>query len=136
MNLPDMDYDHRHVDHRVTILVVDDDWLNRELMEALLESAGYAVLLAAGGDVGFRLAQEHHPHLILVDVRLRYDTEGYELCRQLKANPATADIRVAMLTAMEGDADRQMAREAGADAFISRMLDTPLLLERISELID
>jgi CheY-like chemotaxis protein len=119
-----------------TILVVDDEWMNRELMEALFQSVGYGVLLAHNGEKGLQLALEHQPDLVLVDVRLRYETEGYDLCRQLKSNPQTAHLKVAMLTAMESQQDRRAAVEAGADDFISRMLDTPVLLDRISTLLE
>lgn len=118
-----------------TILVVDDEWMNRELMEALFQSVGYRVLLANNGEKGLQLALEYQPDLVLVDVRLRYETEGYDLCRQLKSNPQTKHLKVAMLTAMESEQDRRAAIEAGADEFISRMLDTPVLLERIEALL-
>jgi CheY-like chemotaxis protein len=118
-----------------TILVIDDEWMNRELMEALLESAGYQVLLAGNSEKGMQIATAQQPDLVLVDVRLRYDTEGYDFCRQIKRTPETSSIRVAILTAMESEADRRAAQAAGADDFISRMLDTPVLLERIAALL-
>jgi CheY-like chemotaxis protein len=119
-----------------TILVVDDDWMNRELMEALLESAGYSVLLANNAEKGWQIVLEKQPDMVLVDVRLRYETEGYDLCRRIKSTPATENICVAMLTAMEGEADRRAAQEAGADEFISRMLEAPALLSRIAALLE
>lgn len=118
-----------------TILVVDDEWMNRELMEALLQSVGYRVLLAHNAERGWEMAQTHQPELVLVDVRLRDETDGYELCSRLKTDPATSQLRVAMLTAMESEADRQAAVQAGADEFISRMLEAPALLERIEALL-
>jgi two-component system cell cycle response regulator DivK len=118
-----------------TILVIDDEWMNRELMEALLQSAGYQALLANNAEKGLELAREHLPDLVLVDVRLRHENEGYALVKSLKADPKTEQIKVAMLTAMEGEADRRAAQEAGADDFISRMLDTPVLLQRIAALL-
>ena len=76
-----------------TILVVDDEWMNRELMQAVLESAGYRVLLAAGSADALELAHAEKPNLVIMDVRLRYPTEGYDLCRKLKSDPAMASTR-------------------------------------------
>ncbi|HEX2622200.1 MAG TPA: response regulator [Phototrophicaceae bacterium] len=118
------------------ILVVDDEWLNRELMEAVLQSAGYQVLLASNTERGLKLALEHEPDLILVDVRLGYETEGYDLCLKIRQNPKIARLRVAMLTAMDSDMDRRKAQTAGADGFISRMVEAPELLDQIAGLLN
>lgn len=117
------------------ILVVDDDPINRELMEALLMIEGYTPLMAHNIERGWQLAVAHQPDLALVDVRLQHETDGYDLCRRLKTTPETAHMKVAMLTGMEGASDRLMAQTAGADDFISRTGDTQLLLERIVALL-
>lgn len=116
-----------------TILVVDDDWINRELMEAVLQTAGYRVLLANDSTSAFSLAQSSRPALILIDVRLGYATEGYDLCRQLKAEAATTASKRVMLTAMESPEDRARAVDAGADGYLSRMLEMSEILRRIEE---
>lgn len=119
-----------------SVLVVDDEWMNRELMEAVLQSAGYRVFLASHAARGFQLAQEHHPDLILLDVRLQHENEGYMLCRQLKADASTQQIIVAMLTSMNSDEDRAAAFAAGADAFLYRLTDTAQLLAQIADLLE
>jgi DNA-binding response OmpR family regulator len=114
-------------------LVVDDDWINRELMEAVLETAGYCVLLANDSRSALAQAQAAQPSLVLIDVRLGYATEGYDLCRQLRAESATAASKLVMLTAMESPEDRARAVEAGADGYLSRMLDMSEILRRIEQ---
>ena len=123
------------VNEPATILVVDDEWMNRELMEAVLESAGYHVLLAAGSADALELARTHKPDLVIMDVRLRYPTEGYDLCRKLRTDPVTGSARLAMLTAMESPADRALAMEAGADAYLNRVMEMSELLRRIDDLL-
>lgn len=125
-----------HNRYRPLILVVDDEWLNRELMEAVLQSAGYDAALAGNRDRALKIARELQPDLILVDVRLHYDTEGYDLCRTLKTDPATAHLVVAMLSAMDSEADQDRAMQVGADGFISRMLETPVMLDKIAQLLE
>jgi two-component system response regulator MtrA len=114
-----------------TILVVDDDWINRELMEAVLGTAGYRVLLANDSASALEMAQTEQPNLILIDVRLSYPTEGYDLCRQLRTQSAAHARKMVMLTAMESPQDRVQAVEAGADGYLSRMLEMSELLRRI-----
>lgn len=118
-----------------TILVVDDEWMNRELMQAVLESAGYRVLLAAGSADALELAHAEKPNLVIMDVRLRYPTEGYDLCRKLKSDPAMASTRLAILTAMESAQDRALAKEVGADAYLNRIMDISEILRRVDELL-
>ncbi len=118
-----------------TILVVDDEWMNRELMQAVLENAGYHVLLATGSADALELARTRKPNLVIMDVRLRYPTEGYDLCRKLRTDPVTSSARLAMLTAMESPADRALAMEAGADAYLNRVMDISELLSRIDDLL-
>lgn len=117
------------------IMIVDDEWMNREMMEAALQSAGYYVISASSKDTALQLAAERHPDLALVDVRLRTWDDGYELCRALKANPATAPTCVVMITALDSDEARQKAFEAGATDFIARSMDIPRFLNYIERIL-
>jgi CheY-like chemotaxis protein len=122
-------------DSAATILVVDDEWMNRELMDAVLQSAGYQVLLANSSEKALELVANQRPDLALVDVRLRHGSGGYDLCRQLKAMPGQPSILVMMVTALENDETRERAMQAGADDFIGRMTDLPQFLARIDALL-
>jgi two-component system sensor histidine kinase/response regulator len=68
-------------DGKSLILVVDDEWLNRELMDGLLTVHGYAVVLAHSGTQGLELAPVRLPQLILLDVRMP-DMDGYTVCKR------------------------------------------------------
>ncbi|MCL4255580.1 MAG: response regulator, partial [Anaerolineae bacterium] len=83
-----------------TILVVDDEWLNRELIEGILSVFNYDVLLANGGDSALKLLAHETPDLIVMDVRMP-DMDGYTLCHHVKSNSQTAHIPVIMITALE-----------------------------------
>lgn len=116
----------------VLILVVDDDWMNRELMEAVLQSAGYAVALASNSQGGMQIVRTRHPILALVDVRLQNES-GYDLCREIKK--LKTNTKVMLITALAGPEEQKLAMQAGADAFISRLTDVAKLLDQIEKLL-
>jgi len=80
------------------ILVVDDDADFREAMSNLLSSRGYEVLMADNGTSGFATAKSAKPDLILLDVMMTHRTEGFDMAQKFKAEPATQDIPVIVLT--------------------------------------
>jgi len=116
-----------------TILVVDDEWLNRELIEGLLSVFDYNVLLANGGDSALKLLTNQLPDLIVMDIRMP-DMDGYELCEKVKTTPRTAHIPVIMITALELNGQEQTRIiQAGADDVVSRMTLTKTLLEKVGQ---
>lgn len=117
------------------ILVVDDDWMNREVMQANLDAEGYAVSEAHSGEQALEMVASRLPDLILLDAVLP-GMSGYDVCRSLKNNSATRHIPVVMLTALAEDKDRQAAIEAGVDYFTTKSLSTTTLLSRIRTLLD
>ncbi len=80
-----------------TVLVVDDDPMALELMQALLQPHGFTVLKAGDGQLGLRLAREHRPHLIVLDL-LMPDVDGFQVLDELKRDPVTQPIPVVVLT--------------------------------------
>lgn len=116
------------------ILVVDDDWMTREVMEAHLLSAGYEVLLAHSGERALALAQERPPDLVLLDVRM-HGLSGYDVCERLKHSAATRYAPVVMVTALESESDKLRAINAGADDFISKPFTSLMLLTRVRSLL-
>ncbi len=80
------------------ILLVDDTKANLDVLGALLESEGYRIILAPSGQIALRSAAKAQPELILLDVMMP-GLDGYEVCRRLKADPATAEIPVIFITA-------------------------------------
>ncbi len=113
-----------------TILAVDDDWMNREMLQAHLENAGFRVLLANSGTKALEIAASEHPDLILLDVRMP-GLDGYETCIQLKAAPQTQHIPVLMITALEDEETKARGREAGAADFVPKPFDLDQMLHQI-----
>ena len=120
------------------ILVVDDEPQNLELFEAMLTSAGYAVVLAGGGEAGLRRARERPPErppdLILLDLMM-HGLSGFEVCARLKADRATGGIPVLLVTALSQVSDRERALAAGGDDFLTKPFQRAELLTRVEALL-
>ncbi len=116
------------------ILIVDDYPEVRNVIRAGLEQEQFEFREASNGDEGLRLATELRPDLVLLDVMMP-GMDGYEVCRRLKADQATADIRVIIMTAT-GKADGAMiAEHAGADAFLAKPFDIASLTNRVDAIL-
>jgi CheY-like chemotaxis protein len=121
---------------RRQILIVDDYPGARYLRSRILNDAGYEVLEAAGGEEALRLAADRRPALVLLDVNLP-DVSGTEVCRRLKANPATAGIPVIQITgAWLSDEARRQGMASGADAYLTEPIDEVTLLREVVNLIE
>ena len=116
------------------ILVVDDTPENIDLLDAMLSPRGFAVEgLSTGAEALDRLAAEPRPDLVLLDIVMPEMT-GYEVCRRIRATPATQLLPVVMITA-SGSEEKLKALEAGADDFIMKPFDKAELLARVRSLI-
>ena len=87
-------------DGRRTVVVIDDDPLDLDLVEALLAPEGYTVARAASGEEGVRLVRHEHPLVVLLDLRMP-DMDGFEVAERLRADPATAGVPIIVLTHVE-----------------------------------
>lgn len=115
---------------RKTLLIVDDAPENLDVMKSLL-NADFNVKAAVNGRVALKIATQQHPDLILLDVVMP-EMDGYEVCRQLKADPITRDIPVIFLTALDGVNDETKGLELGAVDYISKPLTPAILMARIN----
>ena len=115
------------------ILVVDDIEANVRLLEAKLTAEYYEVVTAADGMQALAAAAEHDPDIILLDVMMP-GMDGFEVCRRLKADPATRHIPVVLVTALDGRRDRLSGLEAGADDFLTKPIDDVILFARVRSL--
>jgi DNA-binding NtrC family response regulator len=113
-----------------TLLLVDDEPLNVDLLEQELGGAGYRTLAAAGGEEAIRIAAEKQPELILLDVMMD-GIDGYETCRRLKAGERTRAIPVIFLTALSDAFEKVRGFGAGAVDYVTKPFDTEELLARI-----
>ncbi len=116
------------------ILIADDDWLNRDLLQAYLTTSGCEVVTASDGQAALDSARSYPPDLALVDVQMpRMD--GLELCRALKSTRETRFIPVVIVTALDSEEEKLKAIESGADDFITKPYNSIVLLTRVRSLL-
>jgi two-component system alkaline phosphatase synthesis response regulator PhoP len=116
------------------IILADDDPTIRLLVNATLRSDEYELIEASNGEEALALAQKEKPDLILLDVAMP-KLDGFQVCRQLKSDPATNFIHVIMLTARAQETDRQRGEEAGADDYFTKPFSPLALLDKISDVL-
>jgi two-component system, cell cycle response regulator len=116
------------------VLVVDDVLANVKLLEARLSAEYFDVATATSGDEALRICERAECDIVLLDVMMP-DMDGFEVCRRLKANPATHHIPVVMVTALDQTSDRIKGLEAGADDFLTKPVSDIALIARVRSLV-
>ncbi len=119
---------------RPTVLAVDDTPANLTLLSQLL-GPHYRVQLAVNGHKALELARRRPPDLILLDLMMP-DLDGWEVCRRLKADPATREVPVVFLTALSGAEDETRAFEVGGADFVGKPFTPATLLARVRTQLD
>ncbi len=119
---------------RPLVMVVDDDWMNREVLEAYLSEAECDVVLAHSGDAALQLAQDRPPDLVLLDINMP-GMSGFEACARLKSDERTQFTPVVMVTALETDEDKIKAIQAGADDFLTKPFNSLMMMTRVRSLL-
>ena len=117
-----------------TILLVEDNAVNRRLAEFLLRSQGYRVREATTAQEAFDLLRSERPDLILMDVQLP-TMDGLEATKKLKENPATRDIPVIAVTSYAMKGDRERALAAGCVDYLTKPLDKTGFLQLVSSCV-
>ena len=112
------------------ILVVEDNEMNRDMLCRRLLRNGFSVLTAADGAQGINVARTEMPDVIIMDLSLPL-IDGWEACRQLKADQSTSIIPIIALTAHAMSTDKDKALAAGCDDFDTKPVDFTRLLEKI-----
>jgi two-component system cell cycle response regulator len=115
------------------VLVVDDIPANVKLLEARLSAEYFDVVTASNGQQALDICARSECDIILLDVMMP-DIDGFEVCRRLKADPATHYIPVVMVTALDSPADRVRGLEAGADDFLTKPVSDVVLIARVRSL--
>lgn len=117
-----------------TILVVEDQEDNRQILRDLLANVGYEMLEAENGEEALAALARRRPDLILMDIQLPV-MDGYETTRRIKADPALKDIPVIVVTSYALSGDESKAREAGCDAYVTKPYSPRALLAKINEFL-
>src|SRR3954452_103864 len=116
------------------ILVVDDVPANVKLLEVRLLAEYFDVLTAANGADAIETCENGKVDVVLLDVMMP-EMDGFEVCRRLKADPATSHIPVIMITALDHVSDRVKGLEAGADDFLTKPVNDLQLMTRVKSLV-
>ena len=116
------------------VLIADDIQQNRELLEAYLADEGYEILMASDGQQTMQLVDKHQPDLILLDIMMPR-MSGYEVCSQIKGDPARRGILVLIVTALNETGDIEKAVNAGCDDFLTKPVNRLELRTRVRSLL-
>jgi two-component system cell cycle response regulator DivK len=113
------------------ILIVEDNEKNMKLVRDVLQAKGYKTLEAVTGEDGVRLAKEHVPALVLMDIQLP-GINGIEALKQMRADPVTASIPVIAVTASVMASDRRNITDAGFDGYVGKPLNLREFLDAVA----
>jgi twitching motility two-component system response regulator PilH len=113
-----------------TILIADDSPTALTLLQRILSPLGHRIVTAADGEEAQRALKDEPPDLVILDVVMP-KLNGFELCRALKADPATASIPIFFVTSMDREADRWWGLKQGADEYIMKPVDAGQLVEKV-----
>ena len=119
----------------ITILIVDDTAANLQVLTSIVTTEGYSILLAQSGEEALRVANEYHPDIILLDVMMS-KMDGFDVCRQLKANPSTAPIPVIFVTARTDVEAVEKGFDVGGDDYVSKPFNDRVLLARLKNHVE
>lgn len=117
------------------VLVCDDELYILESVTYVVREEGFAVFAAEDGDEAIDKARAERPDLMLLDI-LMPSKSGFEVCRALKADPATKGIYIILLTSLGQDRDVEEAYQSGADEYMTKPFSPRSLRRRLHELLD
>ncbi|HEV2947655.1 MAG TPA: response regulator [Gemmataceae bacterium] len=117
------------------ILIADDDAQGVELLEAYLSDTGYEIRRATDGEQTLRQVQEWRPDVILLDVMMP-KISGFEVCKRIRADAASRNIGILMVTALDQASDVERAVDAGTNDFLTKPINKAELLLRIRSMLE
>ncbi len=118
-----------------TVLVVEDNELNMKLFHDLLEAHGYNILQTKDGMDALRIAREHRPDLILMDIQLP-EVSGLEVTKWIKEDENLKSIPVIAVTAFAMKGDEEKIREGGCEAYIAKPISVTNFLETVQKFLN
>jgi len=119
-------------EQQTVIVLVEDDPNIADLVDMYLRQDGYRVYQAPDGETGLQLVKDRTPKLVILDVGLPGGLDGVEVCRRLRA---TSDIPIIMLTARDGEIDRVLGLEMGADDYVTKPFSPRELVARVKAIL-
>lgn len=117
-----------------TVLIVEDNELNMKLFHDLLEAHGYNILQSREGMEALRIAREHHPDLILMDIQLP-EVSGLEVTKWIKEDDKLKDIPVIAVTAFAMKGDEEKIRQGGCEAYIAKPISVANFIETVQRFL-
>jgi two-component system alkaline phosphatase synthesis response regulator PhoP len=117
------------------VLIADDNPQGVELLEAYLADTGYEVATSFDGEETLQKIRAWSPDLVLLDIMMP-KTSGFEVCKRVKADPATRDVAILMITALDQPSDIDRAVDAGTDDFLTKPINQTDLLRRVRALLE
>jgi DNA-binding response OmpR family regulator len=115
-----------------TIVVVEDDVNIADLLDMSLRQAGYRVIQAGTGELGLAAVERERPRMVILDVGLPGDLDGLDVCRKIRAK---SDVPVLFLTARDGEVDRILGLELGADDYVTKPFSPRELVARVKAIL-
>lgn len=116
-----------------TLLIVEDNLEFRELLRIILAKAGYRVLTAPNGLVGFEMARRERPDMVLLDLQMP-QMDGYQTCRAIRAEPGIERTPIILISVLANPKDVIEGLKLGADDYINKPFDTQEVLARVGAL--
>lgn len=117
-----------------SILIVDDDPNIVISLEFLMKREGFEVAVAADGETALAAISKHVPDLVLLDIMMP-KKDGYEVCQEIRSNPAWKDVKIIMVTAKSRDTERAKGLALGADAYVTKPFSTKDLAQQVRLLV-
>jgi CheY-like chemotaxis protein len=119
----------------ITVLIAEDNAVNRELLRELLELRGYTVLEACDGQEALHVIEQAQPELLLLDIGMPI-MDGFAVIRRIRENPRLAGLPVVAVTAYAMRGDREKILNSGFDGYLSKPVNARSLSEELNRLLD
>ena len=116
------------------ILICEDQDSIRRMIEALVEARGYKVTAVPSGTKAIDIAMTDAPDIVLLDLMLPGQYDGFEVCRRLRSDPSTKDVPVVIISALDDEDSRSKAAAAGANAYYTKPFSPIALLKEIDRI--
>ena len=118
------------------ILIIDDHAQTRQLVKWALADSGYELYEASNGDSGLQIANHIKPDLILLDVVMPGDLDGFKVCERLRANLVLSRVKIILLSANDQPKDREQGQQAGANVYLVKPFKPAALRAMVGKLLE